>query len=849
MYTKTIYEDDRELFYKEAFALKKELKEKRGDTFPVDLSDPARFLNVDDNIGNSVAVYDNKDKLLGYYIRSHARHMKSSFINQDVFINQVLEFVASGPKTLMILLGVLLDRRSSIKKEFVISNGAAYLHLIESFSKKLMKDGGSGICQYSIEEEKVRIFCNGAFRSDFYYKLALYETYNSCSSNENPIGLVHLDNAIAAYRSAAGNDTKDFKSNGVYDLIRANKKRILNIVNGRNLETLRKNFGTDPIQYEVYHGIVMKMNSLVKFEEKLKETGVKLMDGDSENELWWLTRRQVSLKAPAYGISLSYYRHLTNMAFKDAKKLKHAKKVNFLKADGSDYQKYPVVLGESNHLVGYNTSYRFDYLVSKNQFLSRMARGYTESDGFEQFFLDRLIAFFGLTEAKKIAESMKDLPLQDRHNYENGAQNIYSSSYYTKGAFRSFLSLDSLEAEAVGSMLRELPYQFDIEQVRKAQKEQCRDLSKKEMRKTISSLLRRKKIAELGEYVTSIKTRCQELRAQVNKPEPLPEESKAFIERVNVYAPYVTEADLVSLYGYENAAAIVKGEYTGIFEPAVFYPEQNALARFIDGLLCERTRSAKRLYTALSQVCPVKNILNGDFMDNQLDQVLNVLQNRGHDVRATRKQNRIQLKIEPKCSPEYLTAGDATVCCMRMNSGKAVKYALSKGIGVINAYYKDKVIANSVIWINENQNCLVFDNIEVHPNYIEHNVVLKDLFLKAGKYLVTKHSLDFAVQGSSYNDLDLFDESPKAYVLEGQMKDVEKQAIYSDSYLNNLLDVGNKGLSWLENRIIEANTKFRTILADTDSRLMKGLPEFYKRSKYHGANSDKHWVVVERKAS
>lgn len=114
--------------------------------------------------------------------------------------------------------------------------------------------------------------------------------------------------------------------------------------------------------------------------------------------------------------------------------------------------------------------------------------------------------------------------------------------------------------------------------------------------------------------------------------------------------------------------------------------------------------------------------------------------------------------MERKCSPEFLIAGNASSCCMSFGQPNAITYALEPGFGIINIYYKDRIIANSVIWINQPYNCLVLDNIEVHPNYQKFSKHIRNLFEKTIIYLLERHKLNYAVQGSKFNDLILYNE-------------------------------------------------------------------------------------------
>jgi putative nucleotidyltransferase with HDIG domain len=110
------------------------------------------------------------------------------------------------------------------------------------------------------------------------------------------------------------------------------------------------------------------------------------------------------------------------------------------------------------------------------------------------------------------------------------------------------------------------------------------------------------------------------------------------------------------------------------------------------------------------------------------------------------------------------------------------KKLLEEGFGIINIYYKDRVIGNSVIWVNEPYNCLVLDNIEIHPNYTRFNEVTKKLFKKTVLSLLFQYQLDFAVQGRNYNDLKLYADNEKHIMFEAmEPVMVEQEHFYSDA--------------------------------------------------------------------
>ena len=119
---------------------------------------------------------------------------------------------------------------------------------------------------------------------------------------------------------------------------------------------------------------------------------------------------------------------------------------------------------------------------------------------------------------------------------------------------------------------------------------------------------------------------------------------------------------------------------------------------------------------------------------------------------------------------------------------KAMDYALEKGFGIINIYYKERIIANSVIWINEPYQCLVLDNIEVHQNYIKFQQELAYCFHIVVDSLMHQHHLKFVVQGTQYNDLKLYNEQAQLIKFR-KLKpvDVHIEDFYTDAYLSKVV--------------------------------------------------------------
>lgn len=213
-----------------------------------------------------------------------------------------------------------------------------------------------------------------------------------------------------------------------------------------------------------------------------------------------------------------------------------------------------------------------------------------------------------------------------------------------------------------------------------------------------------------------------------------------------------------------------------------------------------RSKQAKGIFHDLATLGCLLAVQEKRLTDDQRGQVFQILKKRNHKIsESVLKLAMFFAQVEPKCSPEYLVAGDATVCCMRFGASNANTYAKEEGFGILNIYYKNRIVANSVLWIEDYFNCLVLDNIEVHPNYVEHNPTLERIFLLAAKELMEQYELDFAVQGQSYSDLTL----PPVYDLTLRMnlseaRNVVLEHFYSDANRSKVVGIRAVSLSHIE---------------------------------------------------
>lgn len=251
-----------------------------------------------------------------------------------------------------------------------------------------------------------------------------------------------------------------------------------------------------------------------------------------------------------------------------------------------------------------------------------------------------------------------------------------------------------------------------------------------------------------------------------------------FISRMKKYNSSINVVDLFSVF--ENKALdIIKGEHEGIFKEKSYSLPQIHLANVIKDSLGDKQNrgtisNPQRLFTKLNRVGDVQQFIKGEIPAELTTTIIDLLKERRVSIPEEVYQTpRFKGLIERKCSPEYLVAGDASVCCMGFGADNAYDYAMQKGFGIFNVYYKERIIANSVIWINDKFNSLVIDNIEVHPNYSKFNEYIKQLYFEMIEDVLNTYNLKFAVQGASYNDLKI------------SLKGVKKKHSYKGKMIKN----------------------------------------------------------------
>lgn len=237
---------------------------------------------------------------------------------------------------------------------------------------------------------------------------------------------------------------------------------------------------------------------------------------------------------------------------------------------------------------------------------------------------------------------------------------------------------------------------------------------------------------------------------------------QTFVERLSRYNHRINALSFLSLFK-KRSVEFVRGTYNGLFTERVFELPNDELAELLRAALGNKeTRGIvahpRKLFTKISKLGDVQSFIRGDIPSEMVQPIVSLLKQVRLDIpQEVHLSTRYQGVIERKGSPEFLIAGNASVCCMSFGEDNAYDYAVREGFGIFNVYYNGRIIANSVLWINELDDSLVIDNIEVHPNYETSNPFIKKLYFQMIEDVLNRYNLKRAVQGGAYNDLDLND--------------------------------------------------------------------------------------------
>lgn len=260
---------------------------------------------------------------------------------------------------------------------------------------------------------------------------------------------------------------------------------------------------------------------------------------------------------------------------------------------------------------------------------------------------------------------------------------------------------------------------------------------------------------------------------------------EAFLSKMRRYCEQVTFQQFVEQYGIEMVAQAIKGEAECVFEPQTFIPSYQSFGQSIRGLLRGKVLSnPKRFYHQLRQITDVDAIVAGEISSAEGKRILDLFPTFQQNPKEWESLFKLTAKIEPKGSPEFLMAGNASVCCMSFGAGNAITYAKEKAFGVLNLYYGDRVVGNSVLWMNQSgtERFLVLDNIEIHPNYDRIKPFLNEFLMDIVHELKQTYECQYVIQGKSYNDFSLYtDDSLEGCFTEIQPIGCQRLSFYTDA--------------------------------------------------------------------
>lgn len=233
------------------------------------------------------------------------------------------------------------------------------------------------------------------------------------------------------------------------------------------------------------------------------------------------------------------------------------------------------------------------------------------------------------------------------------------------------------------------------------------------------------------------------------------EKLNTLLEECKKYSD-VTVPAFIHKFG-SSTNRVVRGNVSCVFKAKEYATEYKNFCEKLCDYMHDRSRAGKKLYSYLIKNDLLERVRTGNLRAAEYSEIKVKLDYLNINLKAAP----ITAKIEKKCSSGFLMAGNATVCCMSFEDYKSTDYALLNEIGIFNVYYKNRIIANSVLWMDKDLNALVLDNIEVHPNYEKFNSDIAAQYQKMISDIMEQYNLTACVQGECYNDLDLFDKEAK----------------------------------------------------------------------------------------
>lgn len=415
--------------------------------------------------------------------------------------------------------------------------------------------------------------------------------------------------------------------------------------------------------------------------------------------------------------------------------------------------------GKGVQLEGYQQSRLHDYLIRVLRFIARKISLEGALEVFNREF-KALVSDYAIA-IKEHENGKADAIIQEIHDkclpYEH-------FSYYdcetccTPSVLKQILINTS--PSGVGRVVE------DLQTIRN-----LRVISEKDVRKMWYGLSRKSDVVKALKTLSKdllnkheVKVMKQE-RREMKKSLPLlgldslkpVEEYLTAMRRYDIKIRFTEVRDVLTL---PILSQMIKGQYECVFKAQTFTPSYEEFGAYLKTLLRgEVLPNPKRFFHQLRQIKPVQELVEGRLTIEEAEKVLAILPTFKQDPKKWEALFKLSAKVEQKGSPEFLMAGNASVCCMTFGAGNAKTYAKEKAFGILNLYYGDRVVGNSVLWMNQTEagRFLVLDNIEIHPNYKRIKSFLKTFLTDIMKSLIATYECEYVVQGKNYNDFELYE--------------------------------------------------------------------------------------------
>ncbi|MDR0288344.1 MAG: hypothetical protein LBI03_11655, partial [Clostridiales bacterium] len=578
--------------------------------------------------------------------------------------------------------------------------------------------------------------------------------------------------------------------------VRKSRNFVLAVMNEHNLDIYRRLGEKVPLK------IIRKIKfnndtALIKYTKKLEEAGFK------EGNRYWTS---IPNEYCVYNNQLSIYQQViykNTKTYNDLSSARYFFRSIKKQRKRGDYNAVFDRFGIQReiHLIPYCNKLTWETEVKyffENRNMNQKIFGKETPNTFDGYnlpgrYFRELGKLIGYTDAMRLINKMIDRykELSNESSRSNFIHDwniliekfIDAKHLLTKGAIISCLDSSYNAALKICDLVEAIntTASFFLEGRKKNSEKMLKKI--KNIRKELSCRIRKGQELEsfLNEISEEVK-RLNERKYNLSKEEK--DKIAVYIDRMSKYIQHITDIALIKSLGRGFVKKMLTGNCTGLFYPKVYSLDTTLLCAEIMKVLKTNTRKARHLYNDFKQKGYLKNIQKGNITKEQKKEIETILRFRNCTIsEEITSLQCFTAKVEEKCSPEFLVAGNASVCCMSFGSHKAIQYAKEEGIGVLNIYYMDRIIANSVLWIDDGYNCLVIDNVEVHPNYTKFKEQIKQLYMIAISGLMEDYGVTSAVQGDCYNDLNLYSSDDKHITIEERKaKRVENQYFYSDAH-------------------------------------------------------------------